>query len=38
MVINKTLEIETKEWVEEKLYVFENKTIGYGLCLYKKGD
>lgn len=38
MVIKQTLEIEIKEWVEEKLYVFENKTIGDGLCLYKKED
>lgn len=38
MVINQTLEIEIREWVEERLYVFENKTIGDGLCLYKKED
>lgn len=38
MVINQILEIEIKEWVEEKLYVFETKTIGDGLCLYKKED
>lgn len=35
-VINQTLEIEIKVWVEEKLYVFDNKIIGDGLCLYKE--